>query len=191
MKTFRLLISAFMLLACSSFAWASSITGSVTIAGNDTYNSSGITFNPTTGAVVQASGTMSSFAPVMVGGLMQDYVANLTSFQFNAATGVTLFSVTNATGTLTFTITNLITHVIDANGTLTLAGSGYLNETGYSQTNGTFSLTSSTAGLITGFQLNSNDVAVTPEPSSLLLLGTGLVGTAGTLIRRRRSSMAV
>jgi hypothetical protein len=35
--------------------------------------------------------------------------------------------------------------------------------------------------------VNSADVTATPEPSSLMLLGTGLVSGAGMLVRRRRN----
>lgn len=185
----RSLIAA-AVLAIAPAAFATPITGTVSIAGNDTFNSSGITFNPSTGTIYEASGTMSSFAPVTIGTLMASYTANLTSFSFANADDTTVFKATNILGqSLSFTITDLLTDVIgsDANGpTLSISGTGLFSETGYTNTNGMFSLTSSTAG-ITGFQLVSTaaaPAAVTPEPSSLVLLGTGMLGVAGTLRKR-------
>ena len=181
MKHFvKLLTLGAALVASVSIASAAPITGGLTISGSDTYTASSITFNPSTGFVVQSTGTMAVAAPAPSS-------ASLTSFSFASSNGVVLFSVP-AVGSplLTFTINGpLTTSSIDGSGTLTLKGSGTLVETGYDNTLGAFTLTSNSSGTITGFQLVSS-VAATPEPSSLVMLGTGLVSAAGMLVRRRR-----
>ena len=188
---FRVLIAA-ATLAVAPAALADPVTGTVSISGNDIFSASGITFNPSRGVIYQTSGTMDTFDPIPLGDLIMTYTAVLTNFQFSNAENMELFSATNVLGqTLAFTISNLLTEDIgsDSNGpTLSLSGTGVFFETGYDNTSGTFSLTSSTAG-ITGFQLVSNtsaSAAVTPEPSGVALLGTGLLGLAG-VVRKRYS----
>lgn len=72
---------------------------------------------------------------------------------------------------------------------LVVLGSGFYTRTGTDGTVttipfGTFNIsTQGTAGTIVSF---SDSNMVTPEPSSLVLLGTGIVSAAGMLVRRRQ-----
>jgi hypothetical protein len=179
-----------MALAITPAASADQITGSLGVGGgNDQWSATGITFNNPTAVARDATG---AFATVL-GATPATNPATIddTHFVFSSP-DVLIFTVGTSTGT--FTITGPINVALDNSQYLLFSGTGIITLTGYSATPGTFSFSTTDSGSnygssgssTYGFDINATP---TPEPSSLLLFGTGLLGFAGIL--RRKIAMMV
>lgn len=196
MKHFaKILTLGAALVASVPAALAVPISGTIGFGGNGSLTSSGAF---TAGANV--SGT-SSNAYVNVGGT--GTLAGFTMFNpanfFSFNTGTTVGPITpnqpvftttevinGVSTTLTFTLTGLTSAPDSSNVGFGFAGTGILTETGYTNTAANFTLaTNSSAGTFVTF---NTAAAATPEPSSLIMLGTGLMSAAGMLVRRRKIS---
>jgi hypothetical protein len=103
---------------------------------------------------------------------------NLTDFNFADASVIPLWQIGGNSFDLTsFSVTQSATEV-------SISGTGTFHFAGFDDTPGTFEFTSQTAGGVgPTFSFSATDIAV-PEPTSMMLLGLGFLGSAGALRRR-------
>jgi hypothetical protein len=124
-----------------------------------------------------ASGSFAGF-PTTPGTLQPVTVYPFTSGTFPIAT---LFTTTFNGVTVSFSPTFFISSAITASGSSELID-GNLSETGYATTDAVLDL----SAVANGSTFTADVITGAPEPSGLVLLGTGLVGASVLFFRRRR-----
>lgn len=161
---------------------ATPITGQFSITGASvTDDGSTLTFIPNSIAVGAANTLTGDFTTLLSANEAGTITSNFSYNPYVAGSGVITLTNTNGT-TVTYTLNTLSEQSL---GSYTLfTGTGILstNAAGFDNTDGTLLFSTQGNGTVT-FSATTNASPV-PEPSTLMLLGTGLVGLAGVVKRR-------
>ena len=192
-------IACLVLVLAAPFAHAASISGTIGLLGTDSFTSSSVTFtNPAyvfggPGANTGSFSVLSDLTPVTMlptlGGGPVSYSPGFNVIP-SGYSPLEFFTVTSSGGTtFAFWMTDYdATYSVDTTGCtnatcLSISGDGFFTGTGYDQTPGTFTFTSQLTDGQSSTTFSASTIA-TPEPSSIALLGTGMLAAAGALRRR-------
>ena len=186
-------VTALLLLGVSlpvAYADTMPVSGLISVGGSATYSNTSITFTGLGSVFGQGTGTFSSL-PLC--DACVTYPVNPFNYGSGFVSGLPIFDVVDAGTEVILNVSSIGPGTgLDEYGDLVIHGTGVLSETGYTSSNGTFTLSSQYGdmGASVSFSNSALATAVTPEPASLLLVGTGLFAALAVVRRRSAATLA-
>jgi len=191
----RKLTLALLALATAAAIAPSALAGPIGINGTQNIDVlSGNTWTAT--SLTFGNGfTVFSGTGALASGPLQTIVFNTNPYAYGTNPDVEVFTTTFNGETSTFTMEGTVTTTVDSPTFLDFSGIGLLTETGtvnYTPTLALFTLSDEEVSS-PGYGLQNGALTITitspvpgtPEPSSLILLGTGLLGLAAMVMFRK------
>lgn len=191
LKNFTLsLVLAGAMMALAAEAQATPITGGISFSGLGANPTGGSDWSTATGVdfvslALAGSGT-GSYAGVFA-------LATFNDFTYDpglSPSPVLLWTFTDFPRTYSFDLSSLTSVVKSgsaASSSVAVNGLGTLHITGYEDTAGTFVFTGNSSNGSFSFSASDGASASVPEPTSVFLLGTGLLGIVALVQRRTKS----